>query len=182
MLFLWTKYEYTVEVFTQPKCKPDPPESCWPPETNSGIQWPFRGASPCPEHTDPYQKTQMPWSVCLALLRAIRGVTAGSPTPVLACCTSREQKPVSCTLCPLRGQAPLWPSGPKPQGQWHQGSALGSHRWCLSKHSKLRPEWPWLVSFMPKACDQAPTKLLHSLCTRKNIFMAKVLHSIYNSS
>lgn len=96
MLFLWTKYEYTVEVFTLPQCKPDPPENCWAPETNSGIQWPFRGASPCPEHTDPTRgpkgRGQCAWPCSLSCWEP-----SGTPTIVLVCCMSREQKPRSCS-------------------------------------------------------------------------------------
>lgn len=133
MLFLWTKYEYTVEVFTLPKCKPDPPENCWAPETNSGIQWPFRGASPRPEHSDPYQKTKTLWPVCLAplslLLRAIRGVT---PVPPHLCwCAarvgSRSPGAAGHTLCSLRAGHPHGPAAPN-----HSGNDISAQHWAAT--------------------------------------------------
>lgn len=144
MLFLWTEYECTVEVFTLPKCKPDPPENCWEPETNSGIQWPLRGASPCPEHTDPTRGPkrhgQCAWPCSVSCWEPSEVSLQASHT-----CAGvlqeqgAEPGAAAHTLCPLRGWAPLRPSGSKPQRQWHQCSALGSHRWCLAKHVKLRP-------------------------------------------
>lgn len=86
--------------------------------------------------------------------------------------TRTEQKLGSSPPCTAHStKPPHSPAAPNRRGQRRSASCTRGRR--LSTRVTLKPQWSWLASFLPRACDQTPTKLLciRSLwsSTRKNI-------------